>query len=94
MRRPWKEASPRRAACATHSAVVVTVHARKTRHVSCTFQYVAASSKAKQMPPSGDEKAAATPAAAPAETKSRFCPSVRSMNHDDCQHSEPRLLPE
>ena len=38
LRRPWKEASPRRAACATHSAVVVTVHARKTRHVSCTFQ--------------------------------------------------------
>ena len=44
------------------------------------------------MPPSGDEKAAATPAAAPAETKSRFCRSVRSMNHDDCQHNEPRLL--
>ena len=50
---------------------------KKVRHVSGCDQYVAASSSAKSTPPIGAPKAAATPAAAPAETKSRLSWSLR-----------------
>ena len=50
---------------------------KKVRHVSCCDQKEAASSIAKRTPPMGAPKAAATPAAAPAETKSRLSWSLR-----------------
>mmetsp|Transcript_46660 Transcript_46660/g.146663 ORF Transcript_46660/g.146663 Transcript_46660/m.146663 type:complete len:423 (-) Transcript_46660:51-1319(-) len=50
---------------------------KKVRQVSGCDQYVAASSIAKSVPPIGAPNAAATPAAAPAETKSRLSWSLR-----------------
>ena len=45
---------------------------KKTRQVRLWFQKLAPSSSANRTPPTGDPKAAATPAAAPPDTKSRF----------------------
>lgn len=54
-----------------------TIEQKKERHVSCWFQKLAPSSRENSTPPIGAPKAAATPAAAPEETKSRFSVSLR-----------------
>jgi hypothetical protein len=56
---------------------VLSMVARYVRHVSESDQKEEASSSAKQMPPVGAPKAAATPAAAPPLTKSRLALSLR-----------------
>ena len=48
--------------------------------VRAWFQKLAPSSKLKRTPPTGAPKAAATPAAAPPDTKSRFSVSVRKYS--------------
>jgi hypothetical protein len=57
---------------------MVIMPQKKARHVSCVDQKEAPSSRANKTPPMGAPNAAATPAAAPQATKSRFSGSVRN----------------
>mmetsp|Transcript_6786 Transcript_6786/g.16927 ORF Transcript_6786/g.16927 Transcript_6786/m.16927 type:complete len:236 (-) Transcript_6786:501-1208(-) len=65
---------------------------KKVRHVSCCDQKEAASSMAKSTPPIGAPNAAATPAAAPADTKSRLSWSLRKRLRQAVR--QPQLLDE
>ena len=60
-------------------------------HVSAWFQKLAPSSRLNRTPPTGAPKAADTPAAAPAETKSRFSWSVRKYSNN-CQRVRKPLI--
>lgn len=54
-----------------------TIEQKNERQVNCWFQKLAPSSSENNTPPIGAPKAAATPAAAPEDTKSRFSVSLR-----------------
>lgn len=61
----------------TYRVCTVTMQQKKVRHVSFVDQKVAVSSRVKSTPAIGAPNAAATPAAAPQATKSRFSWSLR-----------------
>mmetsp|Transcript_3433 Transcript_3433/g.11255 ORF Transcript_3433/g.11255 Transcript_3433/m.11255 type:complete len:250 (+) Transcript_3433:1251-2000(+) len=69
------------------------IEAANVRHVNAWFQKDDPSSREKRTPPTGAPKAAATPAAAPPDTKSRFSWSLRNgANALACLPDTPTAL--
>ena len=63
---------------------------KNTIHVSCVLQKELASSSENRIPPTGAPKAAATPAAAPPDTKSRLSRSFRKRLIQECSQEPLR----